>query len=135
MITTRARIQGGRIFPHHEQPFRAALSAYEGKEVDVVIKRHRETMSQPQLRYWWAVPVAILAEHCGYDRDEMHAAIKWKFLRTIDAHGLEVVPSIRSLDTAAMTKLIDDVIRWALVELGVEIPLPNEVPVAEFELN
>ena len=135
MITTRAKIQGGRIFPHHEAPFRAALSGYEGKEVDIIVKRHREGMTSPQLRYWWAVPVAILADHCGYDRDEMHLALEYKFLRTTDANGLEVIPSIRSLNTAEMTRLIDDVQRWAMVDLGVDIPGPNEIPVPEFELR
>jgi len=127
MISQQHTVTGGRVTV-------TGLDRYEGRAVDVVVKLHRAAMSSPQLKYWWAVPVAILAEHCGYDRDEMHVAIKYKFLRTVDQNGLEVVPSIRSLDTAAMARLIDDVRRWALTDLGVDVPAPNEVPLEQMEL-
>lgn len=126
MISQQHTVTGGRVTV-------TGLDRYEGRAVDVIVKQHRAAMSSPQLKYWWAVPVAILAEHCGYDRDEMHIAIKYKFLRTVDQNGLEVVPSIRSLDTAAMARLIEDVRRWALTDLGVDVPAPGEIPIEAYD--
>lgn len=126
MIQQQHTVTGGRVTV-------TGLDRYEGRAVDVVVKMHRDAMSTPQLKYWWAVPVAILAEHCGYDPDDIHVAIKYKFLRTVDANGLEVVPSIKSLDTTQMSRLIDDVRRWALTDLGVDIPEPNGVPIEIYE--
>ena len=138
MITTRAKIQGGRIFPHNEQPFRAALSAYEGREVTVTIKRHREASSLPQLKYYWSVIVGSICAEFGYgpeDRDQVHLALKQKFLGQRQDNGLVLVPSYRELDTAAAERYHEDIRRWMLTEHNCNIPLPNEVPVAEFELN
>lgn len=128
MIHQQHTVTGGRVEV-------TGLQRYEGRAVDVVVKLHREQSSDPQRRYYFGVIVATLAEFCGYDRDEMHAALKWKFLRYTDRLGLDRVPSYRELDTAAAERYHDDVRRWAVTEYGVNIPEPNEVPVEEYELN
>lgn len=101
-----------------------------GREI-VRVKR----TSDPQRKYWFAVPMMILGEYFGMDKDECHDAVMLKFTHYTDEHGLERRRSINDLDESEMSKLIEDVIRWAVTEYGVQIPYPNEVPVAEYELN
>lgn len=106
------------------------LSTLAGKPVVVSIKQERATRSSAQNRYWWGVVVPCLAEHCGYTHDEMHEALKYKFLR-MEAEAMPAdLPKMRStatLTTKEFTDLIENVIAWAGADLGVMIPLPNEV--------
>lgn len=94
------------------------------------LKRERAQRSDAQNKYWHGVIVEMLAEHCGYDHNEMHDALKVRFLSREDpSTGLIVPGSTAKLDTAAFTLLIDSVRVWAHVDLGVYLPAPNEVEV------
>lgn len=72
--------------------------------------------------------MAILAEHTGYTRDELHEALKWRFLRLEDAdHPLPTVKSTTELTTAQFEEYLEQVRTFGSVELGCYIPLPNEI--------
>lgn len=106
------------------------LATLKGNAVVISVKREHATRSNQQNRYWWGVVVPLIAEHLGYTTDEMHEALKYKFLRTEAEAAPTDLPKIRStasLDTKEFTALIENVITWAGAEFGVEIPLPNEV--------
>jgi hypothetical protein len=98
--------------------------------VEIVIKRVRATRSNQQNRFWWGVVVPTLGEHCGYTNDEMHEALKHKFLRLDadpDQFGLVRVRSTATLNTKEFTDLIENVVTWAGSEFGIAIPLPGDV--------
>jgi hypothetical protein len=79
------------------------------------------------------VVIPLLAEHIGYETEEMHDALKWRFLQTHtqDEHDTAAswvkLPTVRStadLDTAEFTEYIEQCRRLG-AEMGVVIPGPG----------
>lgn len=111
------------------QRIAAVLNGFRGKAIDVEIKRHRDKRSLDQNAYWHAVPVDLLAEHCGYTHDQMHYALLGEWGGYIDGPNGQPVPRIASsskLTTDEFSKLIEWVLTWGPSEMGVIIPAPNE---------
>jgi len=75
----------------------------------------------------------MLAEHLGYQADEMHEALKFKFLRVAgdedEVEGLPRVRSSASLSTVEFTAYVENVVTWAGAEFGLDIPDPSRVEV------
>jgi hypothetical protein len=95
------------------------------KRVDVTIREHKSQRSSNQNNYYWGVVLPILGDYFGYDTDEMHEALKIKFL----SKGACDIPTARSttkLNTGEFEDFLERVRRWALTEYGVNVPLPNE---------
>jgi hypothetical protein len=65
-------------------------------------------------------------EWSGYDKDEMHQALKEKFLRIEKVEGLPSTRSTADLTTLEFMDYIDEIVRWAATQ-GVDIPEPSEV--------
>lgn len=106
----------------------AYLRTLEGREVDVIIKVHRREMGTQAKRYYFGVVVALIADHCGYERDEMHELLAMRFLR-IEDDPVTGSPRRRHLpefDSKDGADYIDRCIRFA-AELGVYVPSPGEV--------
>jgi azurin len=105
--------------------FRAAVTSLSGQRVEVEL--HRRKRSGAQNRFYHAVVVRTLADYTGYTTDEMHEALKAKFLAEDDmVLGLTRITSTTKLSTAQMTDYIERVRLWAHCELGCYIPAPNE---------
>lgn len=120
----------GRIKPDRGHAFLSYVKGFAGQVVEVVVRRPRKHRSDRQNRYYWGVLIAILAEHCGYTSEELHEALKWKFLR-VEADGpLPTVRSTTSLSTVEFEEYLEKVRIWASTDLDVYIPLPNEVEAA-----
>lgn len=106
------------------------LSMHPGAKVEATFKVYRATRSSAQNRFWWSVVIPTLAEYLGYHNDEMHEAVKFKFLALDaepDAHGLIRVRGTSTLNTREFTDLIENVVTWAGAEFGLVIPMPNEL--------
>ena len=104
------------------------LRTFRGKPVEIAIKEYRATRSSQANRYYFGVVVKLLAEHCGYDADDMHECLAMKFLR-IEDDPITGAPRRRrtpKTNTAEFAAYVDACIRLA-AELGVVIPQPNEV--------
>lgn len=56
----------------------------------------------------------------------MHEALKFKFLR-VEKEGIESARSTTDLTTTEFEEYMNQIRIWALTELDVKIPLPNEV--------
>jgi hypothetical protein len=97
-----------------------------GTKIDVILKKHEERTSDPQRKYYWAVIVKMIAEYTGHEPNEIHDTLKWKFLKERDVKGIEYVKSSESLNTAEREEYHEQCRKWALIVLGVKIPLPNE---------
>lgn len=99
-----------------------------GQEVEVTIGRKRKKRSMNQLRYYWAVPVAIIAEAAGYTPEETHEALKWRFLKV---HGESEFPTVRStseLTTVEFEEYLAKIKQLAAEVYSEYVPDPNEVP-------
>jgi hypothetical protein len=110
---------------------RAMRSAPKGLRVTVTVeeeKTHRGKTWE-QVKYWWAVPVPILAEHCGTTEARMHRDLLGEcFGYEAGSFGkhVPVKASLADLTVEETTHLIDWVLVWAPSELEVVIPPPDK---------
>jgi len=103
-----------------------------GTHVDIIIRKHRGKRTDKQNRYYWGVVVAILADHFGYDAEEMHGELKILF----NPIQSKIDPSrIIGGSTAKMSTIefdvyedsyVERICRWAASEYGVYIPPPEK---------
>nr|BDD43627.1 hypothetical protein 7 [Dehalococcoidia bacterium] len=128
ILRHRARITAAqRLALFDKDRFQKSLLGFKpNSKVWVIIKDDKETRSLKQNAYYHGVIVSMLAEFFGYDHDEMHEALKWKFLQKPDA-PVPTVRSTRTLDTKEFIKFNKTIKRWAAVEFSFYIPDPNEV--------
>lgn len=113
--------------------WRGFLAKLQGKRVAVTVKADRKHRTLQANAYLWKVVYGLIAEWSGHEPEEIHEAMKEKFLNrtTLDLPNMKtlvVPPSTASLDTVEFAIYIDRVRRWA-AESGVNIPDPNEVEV------
>lgn len=109
---------------------RRHLQRKAGKRLAMTLKEYREQRTSPQSRYYYGVVVALMADELGYERDEMHEALAFKFLSISGPD--DPLPRRRStadLDTGEMTTYIEQCRRLA-AELGIYVPDPNEAEAA-----
>lgn len=117
----------GKLTLVNPETFRRVLRGFLNAPVDITIRRHRKSRSDRQNAYYWAVVVGMLAEFCGYTPEEMHEALKWKFLRREADGPLPTVRSTTELGTQEFEDYVEMVRMWAATDLGVVVPLPNEI--------
>jgi len=109
---------------------RAEIARLAGKRIEVVVRRQHSQRSSQQNRYYWGVIVDLLGKELGYDPDEMHDALRAKFLTTpAEGDGLPHIKSTTELSTSDMEDYHERIRRWADEFLHIYIPLPNEVDV------
>jgi hypothetical protein len=115
----------GRIAPSARDRFRSWCAAHVGQTVEITARVAKGVRSNPANAYYWAVCLDIFAEELGYEREELHAALKQRFL------GLEnpdaKLPRVRSTATLtpdAFWRYVEDVRRFAAEEFGLVIPDP-----------
>ena len=104
-------------------------------EVELIVRRHCATRSTAQNAWYFAGIVTPLAEHTGYDVDEMHALLKQLFLSKAlaltDGNG-EVVGeyviggATRTLNTIEFGEYCERIRRWAGDTLAVVLDGPHE---------
>lgn len=131
----RGRIVNGLLCMENADEYQAYLSTLEGREVAVVVTRWTRTTSNPQYAYYYGVVLKLLSDHTGFTRDEMDDILKDMFL-----YEYATLPSgqlIRKkisktvVTTKEFAEFIEEVKRWASIELGVVIPDPDEVEYRE----
>ena len=62
----------------------AKVRFFDGKDVEVTIRKWQLKRSNQQNSYYWGVVVAMIAEAAGYTPEEAHDALRMQFL---EAHG------------------------------------------------
>jgi len=111
---------------------RYLLNSLKGGRVRIVVSREKKVRSLEQNGYYHAVVVDLLAEKIGYTHDEMHDALKLKFLLKENFGKPPTLGSTKELSTVEFEELMARIREWAVTELdGFLIPLPNEVEVTE----
>jgi hypothetical protein len=122
----RANIKKGKVVFDNVESFNNYLIPFEGKEVDVVVKKRKKSRTNPQNAYYWACIVAIPAEHFGYTQDEMHEAMKFMFLKKQEEGKPLTVRSTTSLSTIEFSEYVEKC-RQFCAEEGLYIPDPDEI--------
>jgi len=100
-----------------------------GQRVEVIIRKPRTKRSDVQNSYYWGVVIELLSKELGYDKDEMHEILKYKFLQS-NAMGMPYVKSTTKLSTGEFEDYLEKIRRWAAEFLNINIPLPNECEAA-----
>ena len=121
----KGRVAKGKFIPRDAIAFKLAFAKQEGEEVEVTVKRPRKHRSGAQNAYIWGIVYALISEETGFTTQEVHDAMRVKFLT--DMTG--VMPRVKStteLSTVEMMDYIAQIQQWASEFLGVYIPDPNE---------
>jgi len=121
-----ARIARGLIIFGNPQAVNNHLKSLEGKDAEVIIRVPKKGRSNPQNRYYWAVPIKLISEGTGYTTEETHDALRMLFLLDRDRK----VPTLRSttaLTTLEMEEYLSKIRNWASMTLSIYVPEPNEV--------
>ena len=122
-----------RLIPH----VRAALYRWcatfkTGTHVDIIIRKHKSKRSDEQNAYYWGVVVAVLADHFGYDPEDMHEELKLMFnpIESKIIPGRKIGGSTAKMSTVEFfsdeSSYVERICRWAASEQGVYIPPPKE---------
>ena len=89
--------------------------------------------STPENRYYWGVIIEILAEEIGYHKFEMHEILKAMFLKDMKIlktkNGIKEISiskSTASLRVSDFEEYLTQIRLWAITEMGMMIPEPNE---------
>ena len=92
-------------------------------DVKIGVHRERRTLDQNALFHGWC---AILAQHFGYDFEDMKEALKAKFMPPryveIDGKTIEVRRSTAKLNTKEMGELCTAIDIWAASEYAIMLP-------------
>lgn len=100
------------------------------------IQKYRKSRSLNQNNYMWGVVYQHVENDTGMDVDDVHRFCTKKFLtvrtqivnkKTGEVLEEETIRSTTDLDTGEMETYLEQVRRFFLTELGIMIPLPNEV--------
>lgn len=101
------------------------MHSLKGKEVEITISKWTHKRSHPQNNYYWGVVVKILRDHLGYNEEEMHDALRMKFLK--QEEGLiDTVKSTTDLSSAEFEEYLTNVKKWAYEFFNLIIPEPNQ---------
>jgi hypothetical protein len=113
---------------HKQQLFNVLKNLKDTKYV-FEIKQYRENRSANQNRYYWGVVLEYLTE-TGFTKEEMHEVLKRQInpvVKTLNGKDHLVGGSTAEMNTAEMEVYLEAVRRFAIQELNIEIPLPNEI--------
>ena len=105
--------------------FDGYLTTLSGQRVEVIIRKPKTSRSTLQNSYYWSVVVELLANELGYDKDELHEILKYKFLQS-NAMGMPYIKSTTKLSTGEFEEYLSKIKRWAAEFLHIVIPDPNE---------
>lgn len=111
---------------------RWANSVGDGVELVVEIREKKDTRSLKANRAYWGLLVTPLAEHLGYDRDEiddLHEGLLMLYGGThLDKVSGKEVPNKRSrkMNTSEFHDFMEWTVRYAAKEHGIALELPDD---------
>ena len=119
---------------------RAKVKAYidalpDGKTFEVEIKKKREIRTLPQNRLYWLWLSCIMYE-TGNDKSDLHKFFSEKYLpkNIAEVFGEQIYKTVSTtiLDTKQFTDYLDRVQQFANTELGIVLPVPDDLHFQEF---
>lgn len=107
--------------------FKAYCKHFAGNEVEVEVRKRRSRRGLKANAFYWAAVLPPIAHRLeGWTVDEVHEAMKAKFLGREDLeHGLSKIGSSAKLNVEEFAQYLDSIILWAAETLGVVIDVPE----------
>lgn len=119
-------IKSGKLEIYNKDKMKEWISVQKDENVVIEIKKPKKIRSVEENNYYWGVVVKMLSDELGYFPDEMHEALKYKFLRKEGRNELTTTKSTAGLSSAEFENYLFNIRVWALIDLRIAIPLPNE---------
>lgn len=132
------KIENGKKVYFNPDLYKKQLDSLEGQEFEEVIKKRFRKVSTDQHAYYRAAILETAHQHEAFSHfnkaDDIHedviapmflSHIKPIFLKGIRWDKLEVT-STSSLSKEEMSKFIEKVLAWLLVEFGIEVLSPED---------
>lgn len=136
MIVIRTRVNNGRISSNATEDIRKFISEYEGKSIEIVLKKARSKRTDLQNRYYFGCVVPIIQEalkDLGHrlDKDETHYFLREKFnykelVNENTGESVKIPQSTTTLTKTEFGEYIEKIAQWSAEFLNVAIPEPNE---------
>jgi len=121
-------VKNGKLKLFDESSFRNAYKKFEGKKIYLTLDEDKPPRSREQNSYYWAVVIKILADELGYFPDEIHEALKNKFLTP--KHILNTnTYTTKYLTTQQFEEYLEKIRIFSITELKIDIPKPNQIEV------
>ncbi len=100
----------------------------DGVHVFITIEKisKQKMRSVEQNKYYWGVVIKYLALEIGYSKEEMHEALKIKFLTYENVTGLPTMLTTTQLSTIQFEAYLEQIRRWASLDMGIVIPEPKQ---------
>ena len=122
-----AKIKKGKIVFDDKAKFLNDVSEFhEGARVVIQVNEAQDVRSNQQNRLWWQW-MEIIADELGYNSEEIHEIVKYKFLiyeETIEGDSHQIIKSTSTLTKKEFNRLTQDVYYWANDTFNIN--LPNE---------
>ena len=122
------KIENGKLRITERDKFDIYLSRFEGKDIDLIVEKKglARTRTLRENSYYWGVVLKLISDEAGHSADDIHDYCKAKFLSKIVMKE-KVSGSTKKLSTIKFEEYLENIRRWASIELSCVIPLPNEV--------
>lgn len=132
-FATSAVIAQGKLkLLDRESLLRWAQSVGDGTELVLEVREKKDKRSLRANRAYWGLLVTPLAEHLGYDRDEiddLHEGLLMLYSGThVDKVSQKEVPNKRSrkMNTSEFHDFMEWTVRYAAKEHGITLELPDD---------
>lgn len=123
----KGKVKNGKFKPDSPTIFAASFKMFEGQEVEVIVRKPKTIRSNYQNKYMWGVVYKMIADFTGDDSDSVHDNLRQLFLWEPSATFGRKMKSTTKCSTVELEEYLEQVRRWALQILELNIPLPNEV--------
>jgi len=103
------------------------LKSLGTKRLVELLKPPRKPRSNNENSYYWGVVIELISQETGMTPDESHEAMKLLFLKKRVSEKLWTIKSTATLNTLEFEEYLENVKRFASLELNIIIPDPNEL--------
>lgn len=129
-LTFYSNVKDGKLQTNVAKSIALDLKKFEGERIELTIQKLKSTRSSQQNRLWWLY-VGIISKELGYNKDELHEILKYKFLKRqkVDERTGEIfeyLGSTTKLNKTEFADMVNELIRWSSETFNIELPLPNE---------
>ena len=125
-IVFTGRVEGGKLALDGAQQFSNYIKKFEKKRVCLAIDQIKSTRTNQQNGYYWGDIIGPIMKEFGYYKDEMHDALKIKFLTKYNDSDLPTLESTSRLGRNEMGEYIENIRTWAMTEHHINLPTPEE---------
>lgn len=121
--------KGQIVYEHPDRRDYYIKNLKDGLRIVEVLKPARKPRSNNQNAYYWGVVLSLIAEEIGISVDEAHDLMKIQFLKKQLSEKLWTIKSTAALNTLEFETYLENVKRFASMELNIIIPDPNNLEI------